>query len=272
MILQGANILMGGIDGRFDGHAHVFKRSLPMYLHRRYTPDIDAPLTQYLAHLRESDLQGGILSQPSFLGYDNSFLMASLAYGRHVEGVILRGVAVLEPSVTDEELARMTAAGIIGLRLNLLGEEAFQRFDIEESRSLLQRVSDRGWHVELYCEGHRLPRLLPPLLDHCESLVVDHFGLPDIRNPLDCPGQKALLAAPPGRVFVKTSAPYRVFRDLDTTDAVMSCKPVFRRLLNELGPQQLLWGSDWPWTQFEDRYNFATTVEWERTWLDSTLH
>lgn len=272
MVLSGANALMGGLDGRFDGHAHVFKRSLPMYVHRRYTPHIDAPLVQYLAHLAESNLQGGILSQPSFLGSDNSFLLTSLAYARHVEGVTLRGVAVLDPGATRETLARLTAAGIIGLRLNLLGEAALQRFDLARIKPLLKRVSDLGWHVELYCEGRCLADLLPPLLGHCERVVVDHFGLPDPQNPLACPGQAAILKAPQDRLFVKTSAPYRVFRDLDTRDAVESCGPIFRRLLDRLGPGHLLWGSDWPGTQFEDRYSFATTVEWERAWLSSTIH
>lgn len=36
--LNGAGALLGDMTGRFDGHAHVFRRDLPMTQTRRYTP------------------------------------------------------------------------------------------------------------------------------------------------------------------------------------------------------------------------------------------
>ena len=82
---------------RIDGHAHVFNRALPMEPIRRYTPDRDATVIEYLAHLDEHGFTHGVLVQPSFLGYDNSHLLDALR--RHPER--LRGVAVVPPDVDE---------------------------------------------------------------------------------------------------------------------------------------------------------------------------
>ena len=52
----GANRLLGGLPGRFDGHAHVFRADLSMIAERRYTPDYDAELASFLHLLRTHDL------------------------------------------------------------------------------------------------------------------------------------------------------------------------------------------------------------------------
>ena len=97
-------------------------------------------------------------------------------------------------------------------------------------------------------------------------VVVDHFGLPDPDEARSCPGQAAILSAPKGRVLVKASGPYRVFPDHSGFDAANRCWPMFNRLLDRLGPQNMMWGSDWPWTRFEDKYSFADTLAWRDLW------
>jgi hypothetical protein len=59
-----------------DTHAHVFERGLPLANARRYAPGYDAPLSAYLAQLDAHGLSNGVLIQPSFLGTDNSYLLA----------------------------------------------------------------------------------------------------------------------------------------------------------------------------------------------------
>ena len=38
-------------------------------------------------------------------------------------------------------------------------------------------------------------------------------------------------------------------------------------LLREGGPERLLWGSDWPWTQNAAGKTYALTLEWLRRWV-----
>lgn len=269
MKFSGANVLMGGLQGSFDGHAHIFETGLPMVENRRYTPAKDALLSDYADALRMAGLDGGILVQPSFLGTDNSYMLRALRSRFLGETVILRGVAVLPPTASFDEVARMDEAGIIGLRFNLFGVGTLDASYFDPWKPLLNRVSDMGWHVELHCEGHALVGLLPMLLDRAERVVVDHFGLPDPADPMTCPGQSALLSAPAHRVFVKTSAPFRVFRGHNSDKAAGLCIPILRRLLDRLGPDHLLWGSDWPWTQFEDRHTFGSAAGWADMWAES---
>lgn len=267
MQLCGANRLMGIPDGDLDGHAHVFEAGLPLAAVRRYAPSHDALLSDYVGLLDQHGLAGGLLVQPSFLGSDNTYLLAALHACRHESrNKSMRGVVTLEPDTAPEMLDRMSHAGVVGMRFNLYGKGAGFQFDIEPWRRLLREVSQRGWHIDLHCEGHVLTEVLPLLLSAAETVVVDHFGLPDPLDPLHCAGQKAILRAPAGRVFVKASGPYRVFRDDRSDSAAERCVEVFQRLYETLGPDQMLWGSDWPWTQFDGRHSYADCLAWLTRW------
>jgi predicted TIM-barrel fold metal-dependent hydrolase len=35
-----------------------------------------------------------------------------------------------------------------------------------------------------------------------------------------------------------------------------------------LGAERLMWGSDWPWTQYEGRYSYMQTLGWLHQWID----
>lgn len=263
MIARRTHPLMAGLEGRFDGHAHVFRADLPMTTPRRYTPDYDAELSNYAALLRANGLDGGLLVQPSFLGTDNSFLLAALDAAP--SDLTFRGVVMLDPGATIEEIHALTKTGITGLRLNLV-DGGVQEFDIDLWDGLLRRIDADGWHVELHCEGALLPPLLKALLARCATVAIDHFGLPDPSAPLDCPGHRAIVRAPPERVVIKTSAPYRVFPGVDSDMAAKHCNALYRNLFDHLGPSQLIWGSDWPWTRYERRHVYLRCLEWSREW------
>ncbi len=268
MHLSGANTLMGETEGDFDGHAHVFDTSLQMAEGRRYTPLADAPYLLYRNILRQIGLSGGLVVQPSFYGTNNGFLMDVLDTAKGQKELILKGVAVIPPDTDAETIASMKSRGIVGMRLNLVGA-AYEAFDISHWLKVFDLANQAGWHVEIHLEGPRLGVLLPQLLSHCSRVVVDHFGLPDVSNPAACAGQSAILDASVGSLMVKVSGPYRVFEGYDGTSAARRCWPIFNRLLDCHGPENLLWGSDWPWTRFEDQHSFQDTLDWRDIWLST---
>ena len=272
MTLSGANALTGIPGGMVDGHAHVFERGLALVPGRRYAPTDDALLSEYVAHLKQHRMVGGVLVQPSFLGTDNSYLLAALkAVRQQSSDLVLKGVVTLAPSTSLTMLDELTRRGVVGMRFNLFGKGPSYQFDITPWIRLLKDVSARGWHVALHGEGALVAGVLPQLLRHAETVVVDHFGLPDQVARADAASQAVILSAPLGRVFVKVSAPYRVFRELTSHDAATACDDIFTSLFETLGPEHLLWGSDWPWTQFEGRHSYADTVSWGERWVRAAL-
>ncbi|WP_246696778.1 amidohydrolase family protein [Methylobacterium planeticum] len=238
-----------------DSHAHVFRRGLPLADARRYAPDYDATPEDYLRMLDANGVSNGVLVQPSFLGTDNSYLIDALI--RYPDR--LRGIAVVQPDVSPAELQRLSAAGIVGIRLNLIGAPDPQ-FQTAPWPSLLRRLADLDWQVEIQAEARRWPDLLGPLLDSGVKVVADHFGKPDPATGVGDPGFRHLLAmGKTGRIWVKISGSYRNGAGLPA-----AAIPLLR---DRIGLHHLVWGSDWPHTQFETVTDYARARAELEVWL-----
>jgi len=239
-----------------DTHAHVFTHSLPTAAQARYRPGYDAPLEEWMALQQASGVTHGVLVQPSFLGADNSFLLQALAAapGR------LRGVVVAHAAVSPVTFRVWDASGVRGIRLNLLGRSDFSEYTWPAWQELFEAVAECGWHVEVYCEGERIPALLQALGDCAAPLVFDHFGAPEPHRGADGAGVQALLArAARHPVYVKVSGPYRMRGEDPKVWAGF--------WMRELGADRLMWGSDWPWTNNETRCSYAQARAWLDDWV-----
>ncbi|MBR0844196.1 amidohydrolase family protein [Bradyrhizobium liaoningense] len=241
-----------------DTHAHVFHRGLKLAPGRRYAPDYDAPLALYLEQLDRNGMTNGVLVQPSFLGTDNSYLVESLkqASGR------LRGIAVIDPAVSADELRALDRAGVVGIRLNLVGQP-LPDLASAEWKALLASVNSMGWQVEIQRNASDLAVLAPQLLDHGVAVVLDHYALPDPKLGVADPGfQSVLKLGATQNVWVKISAPYR--NGAAGEDFTKAAYPLLRKAY---GDDRLLWGSDWPHTQFEASQTYAKN----RQFLDALI-
>lgn len=242
---------------RIDTHAHVFTAGLPLAPDRRYSPAGEAPLAEYLRVLDGAGMTNAVLIQPSFLGVDNSHMVRALqeAGGR------LRGIAMVNPDVPAAELDRLAGAGVVGIRLNLADT---QRDDLSDPawRRLFERIAPLGWQVEIHAESRRLPSIIERIGDAPAAIVIDH--LCRAADGTACPGVREVVrAARGGRVWVKMSAPFRC----GAPDWKAVTWPLARMLLAELGPERLVWGSDRPWTRFENRVDYAATLSWLAEWV-----
>ncbi|GAB2887623.1 amidohydrolase family protein [Paralcaligenes ginsengisoli] len=245
--------------GAIDAHAHVFGQGLPMAAKRRYTPDYSAGLERYLSLLQGHGLAGGVLIQPSFLGYDNRYLLDSLGQARGQ----CKGVVALDPATPPVVLREMAAAGVVGVRLNLFGQ-LLPAFQDPVWHSFLSCVNRLDWHVEVHCPNSQLPDVLAPLLARGCKLVVDHFGRPDYRLDVDPAALDYLCrTADTGRVWVKLSAPYRIWSEQTISQSGLAA----RRLLDAFSARRLLWGSDWPHTQHEAPSEFDRALQHLFDWV-----
>ncbi|ROM72605.1 hypothetical protein BK654_25955 [Pseudomonas brassicacearum] len=233
-----------------DSHAHVFSRELKLAAARRYTPGYDATLTQYLEHLQTHGLSHGVLVQPSFLGTDNSYLLAALRQAPEQ----LRGVVVLERDVSRVVLDDMARLGVVGVRLNLMGK-AVPDFRDAAWRDFFGHIAELDWHVELHRQAPDLPELIRQLMPFGVKLVVDHFGRPDARLGTDQPGFAELMELGlSGRVWMKVSGIYRLAgTDQQNLAFARAALPLLEQ---SFGSRRLMWGSDWPHTQHEGHVGF----------------
>jgi predicted TIM-barrel fold metal-dependent hydrolase len=239
--------------GPIDAHAHVFRRDLPVVKGARYTPHSDASDETYLAAIRAAGLAGAILVQPSFLGTDNRYILRATA--RALER--FRAVVVVEPTIASHELARLVAAGAIGVRFNLIGKEV-PVFLEEPWRGLLARLSAHGLFAEIQAEGEQWLALRELLSMDELQIVIDHMGRPARADASDPAFRTVFDAAKKSHVWVKLSGPYRFAAD---------ARIVVTQLLQGAGFSRLIWGSDWPWTQHPEISSYAVTLSWLDEWI-----
>lgn len=243
-----------------DCHAHVFRRDLPMPDRRRAPSGYDATPEDFLHRLDANGMSHGVLVQPSFLGTDNRYLVAALkAHPRR-----LRGVAVVDPGLSEGELSLLDEAGVVGIRLNQIGLPT-PDFTAPPWQALLARLRARRWHVQVHQTAGGLREVVEPLLAAGLDVVIDHFGRPDPRLGVVDPGFAYLLSlAPSRRVWVKLSAPYRNGPNGTGEATALAALPLLKA---SFGLERLVWGSDWPHTLFEA----STTYEAQRRLLDRWL-
>ena len=242
-------------QGAIDCHAHVFTRLLPRIATARYAPHRDATAEEYLALLDAHGLAGGVLVQPSFLGTDHTHLQTALAAAPHR----LRGIAVVARDATASQLDTLQASGVVGIRVNLIGDPR-DKLEPFASPSLLAELRRRNWLLQVQAEGPHWVRLMPDLVRSGARVVIDHFGRPSQAEGAKCLGFRTILkAARDLDLHVKLSAPYRF-----GPQHAHACAAA---LHEALGPDRLVWGSDWPWTQFPEVSDYAALLEALSEWL-----
>lgn len=235
-----------------DSHFHVFAAHVAIP-GARYVPAYTASMQAWQDMAAPAGVTRGVLVQPSFLGTDNHLLLDQLR--RHPDD--LRGVVVLDPGMDESGLAQWDAQGVRGLRLNLSGRS----HRIEEwsgAAALWDAVLALGWHVELHTDPGALPQVLRQLPQHL-PMVVDHMGKPMAVSPSD--PTIACLAARARHcpVHVKLSGAYRL--------GGLDAGALARLWFDTLGPQSLLWGSDWPCTNHEDHAVYLHLLGSLHEWL-----
>jgi predicted TIM-barrel fold metal-dependent hydrolase len=250
----------GGAAASIDTHAHVFLRDLPMPDKRRAPSGYDAPPEDYLGMLDANGMTHGVLVQPSFLGTDNSYLVAALR--KYPER--LRGIAVVDPAIPPKDLDAMNDAGVVGVRLNLVGLP-LPPYATPPWRNFLREVNARQWQVEVHQVGPELKPVVEGLLENGCTVVVDHFGRPDPKLGVDDPGLRYLLsAAKSGRLYVKLSAAYRNGANGRGEQVALAAVPLLKEAF---GVGRLVWGSDWPHTLFEKDVRYAAQRKLLDEWL-----
>jgi predicted TIM-barrel fold metal-dependent hydrolase len=224
----------------WDCHVHVFDGgTLQADAHYRPVP---RRLPEIEAHAQAHGCGHLVLVQPSVYGSDNSLLLDVLrrSGGRH------RGIVVLHGKESAADVEAMHAAGVRGLRVNLVSPVG----NVPEQVPLLLRgiapaLREMGWHVQCYVEPHMLPQLVEWQQATGARFVLDHLAGLTAAHHDDEPSWAALRKLAAAGCWIKLSGWYR----LQAQPPYGALQPLVRRVAN-IFEGRTVWGSDWPHTSF----------------------
>lgn len=225
--------------GAVDAHCHVFGPGdrFPYAPERKYTPS-DAPKDMLFALRRHLGFARNVIVQASCHGRDNAALLDAL----RTDPENCRGIAVVDPDITDARLEEMDAAGVRGVRFNFV-RRLVNPDPTDVSARLAARVAELGWHVVVYFEAADLTELAPFLRSLPTDVVIDHMGRPDIAAGVESADFAAFRQLMEDEKFwVKVGCPERLTQAGPPYDDVAP----FARKLVESFPDRVLWGTDWP--------------------------
>lgn len=230
--------------GAVDCHIHLFG------------PQAQFPFAPGSKYVSEDRLPETQIAMQDKLGIARAVLVSGGGYGtdtRHLEHVLERhgdrfiGVALLPEDVTAEHMRRLDRLGVRAVRFVNPGHGG--RLP-SLSPDIAARAADLGWHVQYYPYRTELAEAAESLLALPSDVVLDHFGHIPAQDGTDQPAFQALLRMlDTGRVWVKLSGPMRITAEEPPYPSVA---PMARALVAHR-PDRLLWGSDWPHVNMNDR-------------------
>lgn len=256
-------------SGWIDAHVHVWTPDTVAYPlapgHRRdqmqpasFTPE------ELLAHARPAGVRRIVLIQMSFYGFDNRYMLDTI---ESFPGTFA-GVAVIDDCAEhpEAEMRRLAERGVRGFRIyprNLPvdrwldgdGMQAMWRCGAEEGLAMCHLVN---------------PDALPAVDRICERfpdtpVVIDHFARIGVDGQIREDDVAALCRLGRHRhAMVKLSAFYALGKkEPPYTDLV----PMIRRLLDNFGPERLMWATDCPY-QVQGGQTYEDSIALIRDRLD----
>ena len=225
--------------GACDAHCHGFGPGavFPYSEDRAYTPP-DAPYEALARLHRIVGLERAVIVHASCHGSDMRVTLDGIARsnGR------MRGVAVVDPGVTDRDLEALHAGGIRGVRFNFVrhlgGMPDMAFFD-----RVLAQVEPLGWHVVLHLDAGDIEEMTPRIAAIRTPFVIDHMGRVKAGAGTEQPAFQALLGLMRNDLaWVKICGMERV----SSAGAPFRDALPFARALAGAAPDRVLWGTDWP--------------------------
>jgi predicted TIM-barrel fold metal-dependent hydrolase len=241
------------LRGTTDTHFHIFESTAkyPLSPQRMYDPALST-VDDYRRMADAIGIERMVIVQASIYGTDNTCLMDSI--GRF-GAKNARGIAVVDQSITMEQLTAMDARGVRGIRFNAITG----RTPTDWLPSLAKMIEPLGWHIQLWTNSERLMQIGSILDDVPVPIVLDHMGqFPVAEGVKGAQFQNILRLMKDGRFWIKLVG-YRVSK---SPPAFADIREAARALVSA-APDRCLWGTDWPHIYLEGRPMPNTTDLYE---------
>ncbi|HMC59361.1 MAG TPA: amidohydrolase family protein, partial [Candidatus Solibacter sp.] len=238
-----------------DTHLEVWTFDPKFPFHHPERPDlkrveIEAPIENEVAEMREFGLKYAVLINPRFYGWDNSYISHSLH--RYPRLFVAHGL--LDPAQPDPA----------GRLRYWIGEHGFQGMRFSPIYHPNSAWLNSKEHYPLWREAERLgavfnfyilPRQMPMLEDMVGrfpgvKIVIDHLGKPDLGAADPWPEFKKMFRLKRfPQVWVSASEPYEL--SLTKQFPYRDTHPFFKAVYEEFGAKQLIWGTGYPKPRWE---------------------
>jgi 2-pyrone-4,6-dicarboxylate lactonase len=235
-----------------DCHFHVFGPAdrYPYGTDLRYPPPL-APLDDYLALCGLLGIERYVFVQPSAYGRDNTCMLDAM---REVGGKC-RGIVDIEENAPDAEFARLHAAGVRGVRINVSPVKphtpGFSATMLPRIDRLHARCTELGWQLDFLTPGWLTSELMPVFKKLKCDFTIAHMGMYLAKDGVKQSGFQELLDLlrhGEGRCWIKLTGVYRMSVAPGFADAAPHA-----RALIETAPDRIIWGSDYPHLSFADK-------------------
>ena len=240
-----------------DCHMHIYNSKFPIAPSATLKP-ADALPSDYKLLQKRIGTTRNVIVTPSTYGTDNSATldgMAQLAPN-------VRGVAVVDTGVSDDELKRLHGLGMRGTRFNLVQAGATT---VEMLEPLAKRIHDLGWHIQNNAKPELIVEIEPLLMRLPTPLVFDHLAHVPRDQGVDSPAYKTMRKLiDQGRTWVKLSGAYQDTKVGPPTYG--DATPVAQAYV-KAAPERMVWGSDWPHPTETDKPDDAVLFDLLAVWV-----
>jgi len=228
--------------GSCDCHMHIYDSRFTFAANAALKPP-DAHPADYRLLQKRLHITRTVVVQPSSYGTDNRCTLDAVEQF----GSSARAVAVVDTSVTDAELKRLAAAGVRGIRFNLVQAGATT---VDMLEPLSKRVHELGWHVQIHMLGDQIV-VIKELLQRLPSpIVFDHLGRIPASSSITHPAFGVISKLiDKGQTWVKLSSAYQDSKVGPPSYADMMG---LAQAYVKAAPERMLWGSDWPHPTMKD--------------------
>ena len=133
--------------GACDTHLHIYGPfdRYPLVAERNYDPDPHSTL-DYLRVHRALGLERAVIVTGSGNGTNNRITLDAL---QRMKGSF-KGLALLDPAITDTELSKLKEVGFTGFRIKANGRGGLA---LEDTKRMIARTAGFGWHIEFMSQS-----------------------------------------------------------------------------------------------------------------------
>ena len=223
--------------GATDAHCHVFGPGdkFPYAPNRRYTPE-DAPKEMLRALHDHLGVSRAVIVQASCHGLDNAAMLDCIAS----DPKRYRGVAIVNDTFTDKDFQKLHDGGVRGARFNFVkhlgGAPDMAVFD-----RVIDRIKGLGWHVVLHVDAPDVVPLSEMMVKLPLPFVIDHMGrVPSAAGIDQEPLRKLIELSRLENCWIKVCGAERI-----SMPPYSAAVPI-ARILVEVNPSRVLWGTDFP--------------------------